>query len=688
MAASKIFLRDETPLTIALLGIETVLIVVFLAIRNSGIYPVVFADEWIYSTSSRLTPFSQSTIPSYVFFLLFKTTNVCGVGFLACARIFNAAFFALSLPLIYSIARQYLPRQRAFFIASMAVLGPVNSYATYFMPEAMFFFAFWAFVYFVLSYDGKRDTLLISGAGAILGIMAMIKLHAVVLLSGLVLFVLLLRLHKFGKVTVKDAASLIVCSTGGFLVTRLLFGYVIAGRSGISLVGEFYWPSTTSVLDPSRLIQTVAVVTHCLFGHLLAVSMLFGVPIAIICGYACGAEQEKGNLAAIRILGLAFLVVLLLETCVATAAFATADPDQIRRLHMRYYNFMFPLFLIIAAIEASSEVEVRENSWRRWMAAVPLGLLSVWGLGTLRKVYSPNVIDSPELRGFIFNAKAGSVVIVVGIISLMIWAARTRLGAMVYVCVFLPMALGMSSYYTTKELRQRLVPDVYDDAGMFTRLYVGDDASKLVIAGANVAGLFRVLFHVDNARASIVQLPPGGPLEWSKMPAGTVWVLIVGNHALVSAFQDQLSMGEYSLFRMPGEYVVDFRKGRRTDVLSGASGLAERDGFGRWSEGKEVSLVFKYPLPKEFRLRLRARAFGPNAKRPFKIKIGDTERTFTLGESLREVSLMCESSGTERVIRIVVPLPTSPKELGWSQDERRLGIALQQLRVEGVLGEP
>jgi len=54
------------------LVISLITIFLFLVLRNIGLYPTVFADEYIYSKLSRLQPLSESTIPNYLYLKLYS----------------------------------------------------------------------------------------------------------------------------------------------------------------------------------------------------------------------------------------------------------------------------------------------------------------------------------------------------------------------------------------------------------------------------------------------------------------------------------------------------------------------------------------------------------------------------------------------------------------------------------------
>src|SRR5262249_4354557 len=151
----------------------------------------------------------------------FKGTNYCGDGFLECARILNACFFSLALPFIYLICRRVASQKTSIFIALISVLGPVNTYSVYFMPEAMYFFAFWVFAWFVITNANKNPPILGLEAGMILGLIALIKVHAIFLLPGLFLFLLISNFFKQDKNFIKETVLSLITATSSFFFIRL-----------------------------------------------------------------------------------------------------------------------------------------------------------------------------------------------------------------------------------------------------------------------------------------------------------------------------------------------------------------------------------------------------------------------------------------------------------------------------------
>jgi phosphoglycerol transferase len=227
-------------------------VLIFLTVRNCGLFPSIFDDEWIYSEYSRLAPRSDAPVPSYLFFLLFGTTRFFGEGFLECARIYNACFFAVALVFIYGVCRIYSSHKLALFTAILSVLGPINTYSAYFMPESMYFCAFWMMSWFLLRGIEKGPWILGAGSGAILGLMAMIKFHAVFLLPGFAAFVFLAWITKAAHLTARSVIQTLLLTGLAFIAVRFAGGYLLAGQAGLQLAGERYGSFASPSSSPAH----------------------------------------------------------------------------------------------------------------------------------------------------------------------------------------------------------------------------------------------------------------------------------------------------------------------------------------------------------------------------------------------------------------------------------------------------
>jgi phosphoglycerol transferase len=367
------------------------------------------------------------------------------------------------------------------------------------------------------------------------------------------------------------------------------------------------------------------------------------------------------------------LVASLLQAAIA----------DVEHLFMRYYNFVFPLLLVIAVSLLSLE-QTTNMLKRRAIAAFPIGGAILYAVYTFLVAFTPNFIDCPELNGFTSSPIVFYVLSGISLVALALWVYSARAGAKIFVYLFLPLAVGFSTYYVNHELRQHLVPDVFDKAGIFVKQFLpNEERSKLVVAGSEPGGFFRSLFYIDNPKASWERLPEGAAYDLSKLPAGKEWILVIGDHPLHGNTFYQLQMNGFTLARATGTNTIDFREFSWPGIISSSYGLSSAEPFGRWSSGDVVTLEFCQPLPEKFAVHIIAHAFGPNIGKEFVARVADSGVRFTLGASSEERVLEFSNPKRSNIIKIDIPSPCEPKESGLSGgDERRLGIGFRELRIE------
>ena len=379
-------------------------IFVALLFRNSGLYPLV-ADEYNYSKFSRLLPIAQSVYPDYLYLVIYRLTNVCGDGFLDCARMLNSMFFVAATPFIYLTARQVCTISIASIIALLALLGPINSYTAYFMPEAVYFFSFWSFTWFILHLENSSRLSSWCFAGVLVGLAALIKPHALLILPALAAYILFASRKKEGEWVLQAFrnASVLVAFT---FLSKFLIAYLVAGEAGLTIFGPAYTAIAASNRSNfQRYVELFALSGENVKGHVLAICLMFGLPIAFgICASVISvvSKSEIKTDQKISFFALAVLVNLILTAGLFTALVAGRPDESITRLVMRYYDFAFPLLLIIAASQLSSDSTPCGRKWRA-LAAFPIGAAALYAVYTHLSPYTPDTVDSPELRGFAFN---------------------------------------------------------------------------------------------------------------------------------------------------------------------------------------------------------------------------------------------------------------------------------------------
>lgn len=529
-----------------------------LTYRNLDLYALVMSDEYAYSKFSRLLPLADAIAPSYLYLAIYRTTSLCGDGFYDCAKIFNALFFVASAPFIYLTAKRICPGNIALIVALLALLGPINSYTAYYMPEALYFFSFWLLTWFILGLDHSSSLKSWCIGGVLLGFSALIKPHALFFLPAIAIYILYISRKQKGKwflQAFRNACSFIVFS----FLSKFLIGYFFAGWSGVTLFGPFYESTASSIpFDFQHYLKVLELFTESLTGHTLAICLMFGAPIAIAINTSLNAIFSRIQIQSVQktsFYSLAVIINLVLIAALYTAttvANAGLEFESIARIHLRYYNFAFPLLLIIAASQLSLESAASKTGWRA-IIAFPIGIAILYAVYTRMAPFWPNFIDSPELRGFTRIKYAFYVLGGLSFISLALWVYSARTGAKVFLFLFMPLTVAYSTHNVNMDLKARLIPDLYDIAGIFTKQYLSDeDRSKLVVVGSDRLRIYRSLFYLDNPQSSQETIPEGSSYNLSNLPTGKEWILVIGNHPLSERPSFQLPMDGFKLVRITG----------------------------------------------------------------------------------------------------------------------------------------
>ncbi|NBS18021.1 MAG: hypothetical protein EBS79_14325, partial [Gammaproteobacteria bacterium] len=543
----------------------------FVVLRNIGLYPSIMADEYLYNLSARIIPSSQANIPDYLYYVIYGATNVCGDGHLECARVLNAIFFFGAAPFIYSIARGVTTKNLALVATFFALIGPINSYTAYFTPESFYFFAFWAAAWSILKleFDSTRGNWLI--AGAILGLSALIKPHALLLLPGLTLYFLVFLIRERTLKATIDALTHIFTFFTGTLSTKFIIGYWAAGKAGLSLFGTTYGSVANSTQQKTQAFEIFQNAVVSIEGHALVLSLLIGLPLSLAIARALRATfitKDRDASWKVSLFSVIVLFNLIGVVAVFTASVAGTGFESVTRLHMRYYNFFLPMFFIIAAGGLSSLQYKLSAKWRLGFA-LSLGAAAIWAAINNMSPYTPSHFDSPELRGLQYNGLAFKVSASLLIISLLIWAFDQKKGGQIYFYLALPLWLMIASGFITLEQRARLHQDTYDQAGLFAKDYLSpNERDHLLVVGHDPSALYRTLYYLDSEKASLRLLPEGSTLDQKDSSQREGWVLAIGSYQTPEEPITKISMSPFSLFRFSKDITVDFRRSSWPGVLS------------------------------------------------------------------------------------------------------------------------
>jgi hypothetical protein len=131
---------------------------------------------------------------------------------------------------------------------------------------------------------------------------------------------------------------------------------------------------------------------------------------------------------------------------------------------------------------------------------------------------------------------------------------------------------------------------------------------------------------------------------------------------------------------------LDFTKNaifKKNNGIKWEQGLSSFEVWGRWSDKDRVEFGLSNCLPQgRLNFVMVGHAFGPNAGLPVKIVLGDKEivTEFSATTTQQIVPFTNDEKCIDKFF-IKIPKPTSPHELGLSQDTRRLGLAFVTLEI-------
>lgn len=528
--------------------------VTFTVWRDAGSYGHVFADERTYSYYARLMPASESPVPSFLYLWLFKATNACGEGWLSCARLLNALLYAGALPLIYAVCRRHASARSAAVIVAATALSPLSSYTAYFMPEATYFFGAWVLIWFISGQwpRGRRFPLVV---GVVLGLLVLVKMHAFFLAPAVGLFVLLEGWRQGGPAhRFREAILSLVLLIGAASLVRFGVGWLLAGPKGLHVLGNVYGEQAAT--GSQSMAKVIAGLWQPLGGHLQALALLFAVPLAAMLTLSRLRSSSPPGARVDGLRRLQGLLLLLLVPPLLTAVLFTAKItgegtyELAGRLHLRYYNFLFPLLLIVAAAQADHQAPER----RRFSPWVLFPALLVGGFGVYAIVEGirfmlPVITDCPELRGITRERPIFLVCAAVGLGALAAWAFSPRLGSRLYLFVALPVVTLSSACVISGELRELQKPPVCDVAATVTRRFLGPEGVENVqVVIAEPVGGYRALFVLSNQTGSFIERPEGSTVERPAPPKD--WLLLIGNYVVTEPHKVMLKGDGYSLVHL------------------------------------------------------------------------------------------------------------------------------------------
>lgn len=519
-----------------------------LTARLVGVNVSVLIDEYSYVLDSHYRTSAEATWPNHLFQLVYSFTKQCGPEFYSCSRSLNAIFVVSGAVFLYLLAKHISGKKwLGAIVAGGAVLGSYGTYTTYFMPEAIFNLLMVVFFWAMLRFGKTENLFAWSGFGLILGVASLAKPHAFFVIPAVVIFILLMQRSR--EKFLLPALSKVGIFLASFFTTKFLFGFVISGERGLSVLGNYASLPQAGGLATEALAKNSGLsVIGTAWGQTLMITMVLGVALAVTV-HGILSVLPKSQVALFENFSARALIGLSLLNMMAVSAIFEAWGNLDVWMHTRYYSYLIPLAAVVL-LEAYARSSTQSKPLlKRIVVGVFIAVAAI-ALFTAALPYGTNWIDAPDFKFHIDNLVLSSILIVVSMALAIWWLWDSKTPMLIAVVVSL-LASMFSGAHISNFLNANFGKDsTYDQLGRVLRDYLPqDELDQTVLIGENQTLIERALFGALTGEAKIVRAGDDA-ISVKSLDSSARWLVKVGE-ANISGLPEPYILGtEYSLYSL------------------------------------------------------------------------------------------------------------------------------------------
>ena len=521
--------------------------------------PAILGDEYIYSINARHTGIWGEPIAgdfsNYLFNFVFSSTVLCGDNFYQCAKLINLAFFLAFVYTLFIVAQRYLPFWLAYIYLVLAALSPLSVYVSMFLPESMYFFTIGLVLLFGIragETNSPRDWFRV---GLAIGVASLVKPHAWLSAVAFAIFFLVINSSKSGSFgSVSRSASFAVL---GALISRIGFGFLIAGPQALNFFGQYISSSVIERLgssgadDRSQASGPIGAgptdAMSLLFLpqleiHILTAVSIMGISLVILAGANISMLTSKTlpRSTSLALLATIWFLTMVIEIVLFTGWVTGNGDDHTTRVLLRYYEFLY-LIVPLGALCWSweSRQSLKNKALTRWVLSALFAVALTAAVTGLFGSLTIQIADAPSLAGLVVNQTLYNTI-----------ATATVLGLLVYATfpTFVTWGLVLSMTLTTAGLGWQ-IQDQYQ--GFRGKLESADVAGKYLNQNLTEAELAQTLVVSDTRfKATLAAL-------WADSPALRYELYFTGSPLSLDEFGLEgtkfvVVLGDFNL--APGEH--------------------------------------------------------------------------------------------------------------------------------------
>jgi phosphoglycerol transferase len=617
----------------------SLLAVWFLTARVVGVQVSVLADEYLYLLDAHYKGLDQAAYPNYLFQWIYGSTKLCGAEFYSCARSINSFFVIFGAIFIYLLAK-HIGRSKwlGALAAVAAILGSYGTYTAYFMPEAIFnglmVVFFWALIRF-----GKSDNLLVWVAiGISLGIASLAKPHGLFVIPAIVIFVILWTRATKDRWLIPAVIRSSVF-VGSVVVSKLLFGYLLAGERGLGLFGfygtlESVGSNTVAVLTSDGSAGTSVWFTA--WGQTLMISMILGLALPVAMhGIVLAFKKASWSFDSIKFRAL--VGISLLNLLAVTAIFESWQNLGIW-MHTRYYAYLIPL-AIIALIESFRKDELRFWPWGKYFVTGVFLALSGVLFFTAAMPYGTNWVDAPDFRYHIDNPLVSQFFVVAAFGSAIWWLFREKASvrfSLGLALMFASLSGANSSAFLSTAFGSE---QVSDRVAVVLREFIPQSELDRALLVGNFEVLQRTAFSSLSGSIELMGLGEEG-LDTSTIDSSKSWLIMFGDSALSDLGKPTIIGLGYQMYSLDPSNSLRPRNGE----LYNTSNACDSNEESAWSCGDNATLRLDRGFPANARVDMIIEISEEAAANEIEFILGDSTVFWSLPAGISSLNLRFENS--------------------------------------------
>lgn len=682
----------ERPLLVAVLGLLALLL-----FRNSLLFgPNIFGDELTYSALARASgKVSEidvnlvSPLPNHLYFDLYNWTSHLGPASISAARALNAIFCALAIIPLYSLVRRWLTPHRAALTATAVAFICPGLYSGLQLPEAMYAFFFYCCMTQSVALMERRWQSIPAAIVLALLLAALILTKPHGLVVAVVLCASPFLVWTRGQVSLNLLRSVLGLGTLllAFAIRQIYVAYS-GDAVGLNQSMGAYQALLTALPHFIESSQALPAIRLALFQN-FAASIPWLVPAAAAAFATVGPRNAEGqiDLPRVAMLCIATWLAVMMMTSVFTAFVAVVAGESPDRIHQRYYDYSLAMLLVVFV-----------SSWKSFGGRGRLTLLlaTFVSLGfvisflRLFPIAANSWLDHPILFGAYHFPIVGKWSLLLPLLIGLFAAYRPKLRDACS-AAFLILASWWSASAILTQARESRLMMAPDKLGLaLSMLQDGEERPTIIAAPGNDSPHRIAFFLAGGGTYHVIPLTDTVTLD-NILAKSSVAAIVYADARF------KLNSGWVPIQEMPGNYTEYERRSNVQASLHNnltlqeislaaprgvtLTGFHPAESWGAWMSSKTATIGLPKPMLGSYLVRLNGRTLDTSNSKAV-LKVCGREFPLNFQNVVSNVAVKVECDEAAEDLSLSVPRTTTPKSLGINEDERPLGLALQDVSIK------